>query len=71
MASLGPLKGIFYVEGTVIDDRVFKLHYGFTTLALVFMAAMAVGKLLIVLQTSNLNILLKARCLSAIPFTAP
>lgn len=36
LQSLGHLKGLFYDEGVIIDDPVFKLHYGFTTLILLF-----------------------------------
>ncbi len=53
VAFLGPLKGIFYVEGAIIDDRVFKLHYGFTTLVLFFMTAMSIGEKISINQSQD------------------
>lgn len=43
LAVFGHLKGLFY-DGVVIDDPVFKLHYGFTTYLLLFMTFLTVGK---------------------------
>ena len=41
--QIGELKGLFY-DGVVIDDVVFKLHYGFTTYLLLFMTFLSVSK---------------------------
>ena len=46
LASLGHLKGLFYT-GLVIDDAVFKLHYGFTTYLLLTMTFLLVGNIFI------------------------
>jgi hypothetical protein len=43
LSLFGHLKGLFY-DGIVIDDPVFKLHYGFTTYMLFFMTFLSVGK---------------------------
>ena len=43
LSVFGHLKGLFY-DGIVIDDVVFKLHYGFTTYLLLFMTFLSVGK---------------------------
>ena len=43
LSVFGHLKGLFY-DGVVIDDAVFKLHYGFTTYLLLFMTFVSVGK---------------------------
>lgn len=43
LSIFGHLKGLFY-DGVVIDDVVFKLHYGFTTYLLLFMTFLSVGK---------------------------
>ena len=43
LGIFGHLKGLFY-DGVVIDDVVFKLHYGFTTYLLLFMTFLSVGK---------------------------
>ena len=41
--EIGNLKGLFY-DGVVIDDVVFKLHYGFTSYLLLFMTFLSVSK---------------------------
>ena len=41
--QIGHLKGLFY-DGVVIDDVVFKLHYGFTSYLLLFMTFLSVSK---------------------------
>ena len=43
LSVIGNLKGLFY-DGIVIDDVVFKLHYGFTSYLLLFMTFISVGK---------------------------
>ena len=43
LSIFGQLKGLFY-SGVIIDDPVFKLHYGFTTYLLLFMTFLSVGK---------------------------
>ena len=43
---VGHLKGLFYT-GLVIDDVVFKLHYGFTTYLLLTMTFLLVGNVVI------------------------
>ena len=46
LSSLGHLKGLFY-NGLMIDDAVFKLHYGFTTYLLLTMTFLLVGNVFI------------------------
>ena len=46
LASLGHLKGLFY-NGLMIDDAVFKLHYGFTSYLLLGMTFILVGNVFI------------------------
>ena len=43
LSAFGQIKGLFY-QGVVIDDPVFKLHYGFTTYLLLLMTFLSVGK---------------------------
>ena len=42
LSSLGQFKGLLYNE-VHIDDVVFRLHYGFTTYALLFMCLLVTG----------------------------
>ena len=44
LSAFGQIKGLFY-QGVVIDDPVFKLHYGFTTYLLLLMTFLSVGKI--------------------------
>ena len=43
LASLGQFKGLLYNGECVIDDIVFRLHYGFTTYVLLFMCLLVTG----------------------------
>ena len=43
LASLGQFKGLLYNGESVIDDTIFRLHYGFTTYMLLFMCLLVTG----------------------------
>ena len=43
LASLGHFKGLMYNDDVIIDDPIFRLHYGFTTLLLLFSSLLVTG----------------------------
>ena len=45
LGSLGHFKGLLYNGDVIIDDPIFRLHYGFTTYMLLFMSIVVTGTL--------------------------